>query len=146
LPRTLADLSSRWKTSCLSVFSLLSEPRVESDLAHVSGGVPADAVERRGTDPQDRPASMVRVPIELGVEEVDGGVLRPQQLLGVVEVLPGLRDRPLGVVVEPAVLVAGDDVPGLSASTLSIASRHESSHSVAPPHMSVQGALAKAHS
>jgi hypothetical protein len=57
---------------------------------------------------------MVRVPSYLCVEEFDRGVLGPQELRGVVEVLPGLRDRALGVVVELLVLVPGDDVPGLA--------------------------------
>ena len=48
---------------------------------------------------------MVRVPLDLCVEEVDGGVLGPLELVGVVEVLASLRDRPVGVVVELLVLV-----------------------------------------
>ena len=48
---------------------------------------------------------MVRVPLDLCVEEVDGGVLGPQELVGVVEVLASLRDRPVGVVLELLVLV-----------------------------------------
>ncbi|HEY6762059.1 MAG TPA: hypothetical protein VI318_21340 [Baekduia sp.] len=53
---------------------------------------------------------MVGVPRDLGVEELDGGARRLQQLLGVVEVLPRLGDRPPGVVVAPPVLMAADDV------------------------------------
>ena len=55
---------------------------------------------------------MVGVALDLGVEKVDGGVLGAQQFLGVLEVLAGLGDCALGVVVELPVLVAGDDVPG----------------------------------
>jgi hypothetical protein len=67
----------------------------------------ARAVDRADRRPQDRPAEVVRVALELGVEEVQRSIRRPQQLLGVVEVLPGLRDLPVGVVVELRVLVAG---------------------------------------
>jgi hypothetical protein len=56
---------------------------------------------------------MVGVPLDLRVEEVDGGGLGPQELVRVIEVVPGLRDRPLSVVIELAVLVPADDVPGL---------------------------------
>ena len=73
----------------------------------------ADAVQRSGAHPQGHPPEVVRVPRDLGVEEAGRGGLGPQQFLGVVQVVPGLFDRPLGVVVEPAVLVAADDVPGL---------------------------------
>jgi len=31
---------------------------------------------------------VVRIPLELGIEEVDGGFLGLQELVGVVEVLP----------------------------------------------------------
>jgi hypothetical protein len=60
----------------------------------------ADAVDRAGTGPAHRPRQVVRVPLDHRVEEADGRVLGPQQFVGVVEVLPGLRDRPLYVVVE----------------------------------------------
>ena len=90
-----------------------SEPGAEGDLGGVVSGVLADAVQRSGAHPQDHPPEVVRVPRDLGVEEAGRGGLGPQQFLGVVQVVPGLFDRPLGVVVEPAVLVAADDVPGL---------------------------------
>jgi hypothetical protein len=53
-----------------------------------------------------------RVPLHHGVEELDGRGLSPQELVRVVEVLEGLCDQPLGVVVELFVLVSGNDVPG----------------------------------
>src|SRR5262245_45358257 len=90
-----------------------SKPAGNEDLADVLSGVFADAVECIGTGPQHRPRQVVWVPLDLGVEEVDGGFLGPQELVGIVEVLPGLPDRPLGVVVELPVLVTGDDMPGL---------------------------------
>jgi hypothetical protein len=60
----------------------------------------ARAVERPGTGPEDRPAKVVWLPLDHRVEEVDGGGLRPQQFVRPVEILPRLRDSPLGVVVE----------------------------------------------
>src|SRR5215510_5915669 len=89
-----------------------SEPGSSEDLSDVLSGVFAHAVESRSAGPQHGPRQMVWVPLDLGVEEVDRGVLRPQELVGVVEVLTGFRDRPPGVVVEMSVLVTGDDVPG----------------------------------
>ena len=76
-------------------------------------GVLAHAVDHVGPRPQDEPPEMVGVALDLGVEEVDGAALGSEQLLGVVEVLPGLGNRAAGVVVELLVLVARDDVPGL---------------------------------
>src|SRR5262245_17846491 len=76
-----------------------SEPGAESDLGERLVGVLADAVERPGADPQDQPAKVVRVVLDLGAEEALRGAFGPQQFLGVVEVLPGFRDRPRGVVV-----------------------------------------------
>ena len=61
----------------------------------------AYAVERAGAHPQDIPPEVIRVPLDLGVEVADGGVLGAQELVGVVQVLPGLFDRPLRIVVEP---------------------------------------------
>jgi len=55
---------------------------------------------------------MVRVPLDLGVEVADGGVLGAQELVRVVQVPPSLRDRPRSIVVEPPVLVAAHDMPG----------------------------------
>src|SRR4051794_2674415 len=104
----------RWALACTACpFSCLrdSQPGRESDTGRILVGVLARAVERAGPHPQDPSPEMVRVPLELGVEEVDGGRLRVQQLVGVVEVLPGLRDGPRGVVVELLVLVPADDVP-----------------------------------
>jgi hypothetical protein len=82
-------------------------------LGHVLLRVLAHAVDRLRPRPQHHPAEMVRVPVDLRVEEVDGRPLGGQELLGVVEVLPRLRDHPVGVVVELLVLVPGDDVPRL---------------------------------
>jgi hypothetical protein len=56
---------------------------------------------------------VVRVALDLGVEEADGGGLTAQERIGVVEVLPRSGDGPLSVVVKLAVLVARDDVPRL---------------------------------
>src|SRR4026209_934060 len=89
------------------------EPGSEDDLADVLVGVLAHAVEDARAYPQDGSPEMVGVAVDLCVEEVDGGLLGPQELLRVVEVLPGLRDRPRGVVVESAVLVTSDEVAGL---------------------------------
>jgi hypothetical protein len=68
---------------------------------------------------------VVRVPLDRGVEEADGGALGAQEFIGVVQVLPGLFDRPPGVVVElwfwwPATMCRGP-----SASTVPIASRQD---------------------
>src|SRR5690349_21853693 len=89
-----------------------SEPGGEDDRAEVFAGVLADAVERAGGHPQDQPPQVVRVPLDLGVEVAERVVLGPQQLVGVVQVLPGLFDRPLRVVVELPVLVPAHDMPG----------------------------------
>src|ERR1700748_3552181 len=101
---------------CLCVESFVapagSKPGGENDLAEISVGVLADAVEHAGPGPKDKSPEVVWVALNLGVEKVDGGVLGAQELLGVVEVLAGLGDRALGVVVELLVLVARDDVPG----------------------------------
>src|SRR6516165_3013207 len=72
----------------------------------------ADTVERAGCHPQDQPPEMVRVSRDLGVEVPGGGVLGVQELVRVVQVLPGLRDRPLRVVVEPLVLMTAHNMPG----------------------------------
>src|SRR5262249_11269142 len=89
-----------------------SQPSGNEDWADVLSGVFANAVDRAGTGPEHRPPQVAWVPLDLGVEEVDGGARGPQELVGVVEVLPGLRDRPVGVVVEVLVLVTRDDMPG----------------------------------
>src|SRR5690348_6692581 len=89
-----------------------SEPGGEDDRAGVVVGVLADAVEGAGGHPQDQPPRVVRVPLDLGVEVAERGVRGPQELVGVVQVLPGLVDRPLRVVVELAVLVAAHDMAG----------------------------------
>ncbi|MDQ1470399.1 MAG: hypothetical protein QOJ99_1879, partial [Bryobacterales bacterium] len=51
------------------------------------------------TCPQHCPPQVVRVPLDPGVEEVDDGLLGLHEIVGVVEVLPGLGDRAFGVVV-----------------------------------------------
>src|SRR5215510_7203771 len=56
---------------------------------------------------------MVWVPLDLGVEEVDGAFLSLQEQVGIIEVLPRLRDHPPGVVVKLLVLVTGDDMARL---------------------------------
>src|SRR6476660_2804027 len=101
------DSCAAGRVSCV----LRSQPRREDDPADVLVGVLARAVEDARPDPQDRPPEMVRVALDLRVEEVERGALCLQQLVGVVEVLPGLRDGPRSVVVELPVLVAADDVP-----------------------------------
>ena len=98
--------------SCRSAVARVLQPGAENDLGDVLVGVLTDAVEHAGPGPQDEPPEVVGVALDLGVEKVDGRVLGAQELLGVVEVLAGLGDRALGVVVELLVLVAGDDVPG----------------------------------
>ena len=85
----------------------------EGDLGGVSLGVLAYAVKRTGAYPQDKAPQMFWAPLDLGVEKPEGGSLGGQQFVGVVQVLRGLGDRPPGVVVEPAVLVTGHDMPGL---------------------------------
>src|SRR5262249_54444461 len=90
-----------------------SQPRADGGLADVLLRVLAHAVEDLGAGPEHGPAQVVRVALDLRVEEVDRAALGAQQLLGVVEVLPGLGDRALGAVVERLVLVARDDVAGL---------------------------------
>src|SRR5262245_12010273 len=92
-----------------------SEPGGSEDLSDVLSGAFAHAVESRGTGPEHRPRQVVRVPRDLGVEEIDGRVLGPQELFGVVEVMPSLCDRPPSIIVEFPVLVTGDNVPGLQA-------------------------------
>src|SRR4051794_10996931 len=69
-----------------------SEPSGEDLLAHVLVRVFAHAIDSAHARPQDRPPEVRRVPLELGLEEVHGGVPGPQELVCVVEVLPGLRD------------------------------------------------------
>ena len=56
---------------------------------------------------------MVRVALDLRVEEVDSALLRPQQLVGVVEPLAGFGDLAVRVVVELLVLMPRDDVSRL---------------------------------
>src|SRR5690242_5120520 len=90
-----------------------SEPRLEDHPADVPLGVLTHAIERAGAHPQHRAPQVRRVAPELRVEEAGGGGLGPQERVRVVEVLPSLRDRPRGVVVEGAVLVTGDDVARL---------------------------------
>lgn len=53
-----------------------SKPGGSDDLGDVAVGVFADAVEDGGGHPQDRAAEIVRVPINLGVEEVKRCLLR----------------------------------------------------------------------
>ena len=89
-----------------------SEPAGNDDLADVLRGARARRRARLHR-PKDCPPEVVRGTADLRVEAVDGRVLGPQEPLRVVQVLPGLRYRPPGIVIELAVLVAGDDVPGL---------------------------------
>src|SRR5262245_41297489 len=91
--------------------ALRLQPGAENDPAEIPVGVLAYLVQRAGADPQDHPSEVVRVPVDQGVEEADGCLLGPQELFGVVEVSPGLRDGPAGIVVEALILVTGDDVP-----------------------------------
>src|SRR5262245_43667858 len=109
-------LSPSRTTGCSSTLNdsnrVGSEPSGSENLSDVLSGVFAHAVESCGAGPKHRPRQVVWVPRDLGVEEVDGGVLPSQELFGVVEVLPSLRDRPPSIVVEFLVLVTGDDVPG----------------------------------
>ena len=58
------------------------------------------------------------MPFDHRVEEVESGLLGSQELVGIVQVLPGLCDRAPGVVVEAPVLVTGDDVTGLESGHL----------------------------
>jgi hypothetical protein len=74
------------------------KPGGDEDLADVFFGVFAHTVERAGAGPKVRPRQVVGVPLDPGVEEVDGGGFGPQELFGVVEVGPGLPDRALRVV------------------------------------------------
>jgi hypothetical protein len=48
----------------------------------------ADAIQRTGANPQDQPAEIVRVALDLGVEEVDGGALGPQTLPCICAIVP----------------------------------------------------------
>jgi hypothetical protein len=73
------------------------KPSGQDNLGEVLSGVFAHAIEHAGARPQDGPPETVGVSLDLGVEEADGGVLGPQELVGVVDVLPGLRDGPFGV-------------------------------------------------
>src|SRR3954451_4868943 len=118
----------------LAISAFLSKPGVEDDLAGVLLGVFAHAIERAGTHPQDHPPEVIRVALDLGVEEVDGAALAAQELVGVIQVLPGFRDRPLGVVFEPLVLVSADDVPGLERLDLvdRVPPRHKASDRALP--------------
>jgi hypothetical protein len=99
-----------WK--CRVAILLRSQPRRDGDPADVLVGMLARAVEDARPHPQDPPPEVVRVALDLRGEEFDGAGLGPQELFRVVEVLPGLRDRSLGVVVELLVLVTADDVSG----------------------------------
>ena len=90
-----------------------SKPSLHRDRGDVLSGVVTHAVDCTGAGPQHCPSQVVWVPLDLGVEEVDGGVLGPQQFVGIIEVLPGLGDRPPCVVVKPLVLVSADNMPGL---------------------------------
>src|SRR5215469_7766595 len=86
------------------------KPSGDDDLTEVLFWVFTRAVERPGTGPEDRPAQVVWVSPDHRIEEVDGGGLGPQEFVRPVEILPRLRDGPLGVVVEMLVQVPADDV------------------------------------
>ena len=103
------DDSPDWQVMTLG----RSKPAGNEELADVLFGVFAHAVDRTGAGPEHRPRQVVRVALDHRGEEVDGGGFVAKALVGVVEVLAGLGDRPLGVVVEVLVLVPADDVPGL---------------------------------
>src|SRR4051794_3241736 len=86
------------------------KPSGDHDLTKVLFWVFARVVERPGTGPEDCPAQVVWVSLDHRIEEVDGGGLGSQKFVRLVEILPRLRDGPLGVVVKMFVQVPADDV------------------------------------